>query len=494
MAATFMQTLDSEKLLKLFLGNQSEGAGVEYDLKKLANKIKKLEKGKKLTIGRAPKEGETPSADTLIHPTGKKVKDKDGEEKDTSTFVSRRHCEIRRNENGVLELWDTSTNGTSIAGQSQEGQDGAKILDNLLEKLKEKNLSDDAVNSIVEQAKKYEGQDKYAEIIAFAKAKKENKEITYDEFKKQQTDTLVVGGEEENKNNDRAWLANKVAIWKELAQEKQLQLEHTDGDDKFSLLKGNERLGTVRYTSESNAEVSPDAKLEMYLGLVKDAAKSGKTITLGDKLTDAQKAMLLAATLMSTDKYKDGKKVALVNPPKIDTNAEYFKTLPDDVKKILEAHNRLQELQAQNLRIKDLLSDKTSDGKDKTDKQKQKDKEEADKLIQARRKEAPQIARDLRTDAEQARFESKVTLKEKVLAMRLGINLKDEAEEKVLRESKLFTTERTSGEHTTTEADRVTAAEKRVDDQFRDKDGNVDTAKKDAFVEALRQKYGKQNA
>lgn len=373
-----------------------------------------------------------------------------------------------------------------------------EVAQKLLEKLKEKDLSDEKVDEIMKAAAAFTNKEAYAEVIDFAKAKKENKEITYEEFKKQQTDadngTLVVGGEEENKNNDRAWLANKVAIWKELAQEKQLQLEHTDGDDKFSLLKGNERLGTVRYTSESNAEVSPDAKLEMYLGLVKDAAQSGKTITLGDKLTDAQKAMLLAATLMSADKYKDGKKVKLINPPQIDTNAEYFKTLPDDVKKILEAHNRLQELLVRNARIKDLESSKTSDGKDKTEAQHKKDKEEAAKLKQARRKEAPQIARDLRTDAEQARFENKVTLKEKVLAMRLGISLKDEAEEKALKESKLFTTERTSKGHIYTEDDRVAAANTYVDNQCLGKDGKVDKARREAFVEALRQKYGKQNA
>lgn len=164
-------------------------------------------------------------------------------------------------------------------------------------------------------------------------------------------ESLVVDNKGGDKTDDLQWIEEKRKFWKEYAESVENTFENDAQKDiesksfQCSLTKDKDH-GEITYTSPTNVQISKDSHLVTYQGLVKDALKNNLTITFGQSLDDKQKAMLLAACLMEQGTYGNGNKVAMVNPPKIDMNAEYMKDIPEDAKKVLEGYAKQQEIEA----------------------------------------------------------------------------------------------------------------------------------------------------
>lgn len=145
-------------------------------------------------------------------------------------------------------------------------------------------------------------------------------------------------------SKDPDWKELKRKFWEEYAKKYGLNVTHDINieEDTYtcSLTKKDEKedkekpLGSINYTSEFNAQVSKDADLVMYQGLVQDAAANGLSITFGESLDDKQKALLLAATLIHGN--ESGKKIEVIGAPTIDLNAPYFKELPKEAQEVLK--------------------------------------------------------------------------------------------------------------------------------------------------------------
>lgn len=163
-----------------------------------------------------------------------------------------------------------------------------------------------------------------------------------------------------NEQPEEDWIKEKREFWQKYAQDNQYGLVNDAEKDTQEkafigrLAKDGKELGEIKYTSKESATISKDSSIELYQGLVKDAMANELSVTFGKSLDDKQKAMLLAACLMNKDKYKDGSELAMVNPPKIDLNAEYFKELPDGVKKVLTDHVKAAEQQKITDKLKSL--------------------------------------------------------------------------------------------------------------------------------------------
>ena len=142
---------------------------------------------------------------------------------------------------------------------------------------------------------------------------------------------------DEEVRDEESWIEKKRKFWEEYALKNNLTPTHNIGEDNYSCeLKDNEAKskGFIYYESETNAQVSKDADLVMYKGLVTDAAVHGLSITFGETLDDKQKALLLAATLIHGN--ESGKKIEVVHTPTIDLNAAYFKELPKEAQDVLK--------------------------------------------------------------------------------------------------------------------------------------------------------------
>lgn len=174
--------------------------------------------------------------------------------------------------------------------------------------------------------------------------------------------SLVVNNEGGDKTDDLQWIEEKRKFWKEYAESVENTFENDAKKDiesksfQCSLTKDKDH-GEIIYTSPTNAQISKDSHLVMYQGLVKDALKNNLTITFGQSLDDKQKAMLLAACLMEQGTYGNGNKVAMVNPPKIDMNAEYIKELPESVQKTLGDYVAKQQLEAKQQEAQQKISE-----------------------------------------------------------------------------------------------------------------------------------------
>ena len=108
-------TLNENKLPKIKLAGNAGKEGVEFDLNSIAEELKSLQPGQSLALGRNP--------EAKLGQGCKAVKV--GED---NLFVSRHHCDIRRNEQGKLELVDRSMNGTEVLPDKSAGKEQNKAL------------------------------------------------------------------------------------------------------------------------------------------------------------------------------------------------------------------------------------------------------------------------------------------------------------------------------------------------------------------------------
>lgn len=173
----------------------------------------------------------------------------------------------------------------------------------------------------------------------------------------------------DNNGQEPDWIKEKREFWQKYAQDNKYSMGNDiakDTQEKSftgTLSKDGQKLGEIKYTSQTAVTISKDSSIELYQGLVKDAMSNELSVTFGDSLDDKQKAMLFAACLMNKDKYKDGTELAMVNPPKIDMNAEYFKELPDNVKTVLTEHIKETEIQTKLGDIRARLKNTNKKGK-----------------------------------------------------------------------------------------------------------------------------------
>ena len=149
--------------------------------------------------------------------------------------------------------------------------------------------------------------------------------------------------ENEAEKQKEDWKELKRKFWEEYAKKHSFNPTHDINNDEdtytCSLTKkeadGTEKpLGLIHYASEFNAQVSKDADLVMYKGLVTDAAANNLSITFGDSLNDKQKALLLAAVLIHQN--EENKQIKMIKEPQIDLNAPYFKELPKEAQDVLK--------------------------------------------------------------------------------------------------------------------------------------------------------------
>ena len=186
----------------------------------------------------------------------------------------------------------------------------------------------------------------------FDDIKKEGQQPSNDNDNKRET--LEVNGEQQDQPTpeNQDWIQKKREFYSKFAQENGVIFKNDEEKDTaektftFSFEKDNKNLGEIKYKSANNVTISNDAELIMYQGIVKDALENNLNLSFGNSLSDKQKAMLLAATLMNEQKtYKDGSGLVLKNAPSIDINAEYFKALPQNVQSVLKEHVNKQSQQ-----------------------------------------------------------------------------------------------------------------------------------------------------
>lgn len=289
--------------------------------------------------------------------------------------------------------------------------------------------------------------------------------------------SLVVDNEGGDKTDDLQWIEEKRKFWKEYAESVENTFENDAQKDiesksfQCSLTKDKDH-GEITYTSPTNVQISKDSHLVTYQGLVKDALKNNLTITFGQSLDDKQKAMLLAACLMEQGTYGNGNKVAMVNPPKIDMNAEYMKELPENVQKTLGDYvAKQQEIEAKQQAARQKLEELKKRLKE-NDTTEGKTPEEQKNIMKERReirKEQLAGVKDLLTSKQIATHEQKEIDREKIMAARLGI-------------TGAYTTKNAKGE------EREVPEEKGLD-KAKDSDGKLRIPQ---YVQkALAEKYGK---
>jgi hypothetical protein len=161
---------------------------------------------------------------------------------------------------------------------------------------------------------------------------------------------------EEPVHQDLSWIEQKRKFWKKYAADIAHEFKEEKPEDNSaptfegSLVKGEESKGSVKYTSANRVEISRDSKLVMYQGVIKDVIESGNTLTLGETLNQTQKLMFYAAALSSTERYEDGSKIKVINPPALTPEvlkSKEFEALDPDVKKILSEEYKRIEAEAQ---------------------------------------------------------------------------------------------------------------------------------------------------
>ena len=293
--------------------------------------------------------------------------------------------------------------------------------------------------------------------------------------------TIEVGAVEENPSPELDWIEEKRKFWKEYAATVENNFENDPAKDTESktfscTLSKDDKKGEIKYTAPDKVQIGKDSHLEMYSGLVKDAVKNNLSITFGATLDDKQKAMLLAACLMNKEKYQDGAELAMVNPPKIDMNAEYIKELPEDVQKTLGDYVKAGEEKARQEAINQKLA--AVRGKLKDNEAKERNPESVNERYEIRKEQAG-IIREKMTPEQQQNRQQKEEEREKIMAARLGIRVADMPED---------LKKRVGGDY------EKQVAETKLNERFTDKDGKIDTQRKDAFIAALKTKFEKSSA
>ena len=260
-----------------------------------------------------------------------------------------------------------------------------------------------------------------------------------------QRGTLEVNGEDKETptpvNGD--WIKQKREFYEKFAHDQNLELKNDpakDNEEKsftFSLEKDGKSLGEMKYINPNSVQISKDSEIQMYQGLVKDALENDLALSFGKSLDEKQQAMLLAAVLMSEKKtYANGDGIELKNPPQIDVNAEYFKTLPQDVQTVLKDHVAKQAQQDVLNKEAEEKARKEQEAKAKQEalqKKLQSMRAKVEQRAQALGKETKELTGDEYRDAyrealhegltdeqKQARQE-KLNDREKILAARLGL-------------------------------------------------------------------------
>lgn len=249
-------------------------------------------------------------------------------------------------------------------------------------------------------------------------------------------ETLNVGNDEsQTPSQEMSWIEEKRKFWEEYAKSVENKFENDPDKDVAEktfncALSKDEVRGEIKYTAPNAAQISKDSHLAMYQGLVKDALKNNLTITFGQSLDDKQKAMLLAACLMNNEKYQDGSELAMVNPPKIDLNAEYFKDLPDDVKQTLTTHVKQTEINQKmsavraklhtNAKALNQISQKPETTKDELKAKEDMHKASQTERVSLRQEQIGLIKEGMTTEQIEA-YQKKQEEREKILAARLGI-------------------------------------------------------------------------
>lgn len=251
---------------------------------------------------------------------------------------------------------NTNPEATSENTNPEATVEGLKELLKQLDQqdVTKQDITHEQIDKLLKKAEQFQDLDEYAAFTNFAAKKKGNKELTYDDFTKQNNSqdntsqetrqTVSINGE-----NAASWIEEKRKFWQEFAKTQKLDLKNILDEDAANktftgtLLKDNQEVGKIEYTSPTAATISKDSSFVLYQGLVKDAIANNLSVTFGKTLDEKQQAMLFAACLQNQDKYENGEKLEIKNPPKIDINAEYFKELPKDVQDTLKKHLENQQ-------------------------------------------------------------------------------------------------------------------------------------------------------
>ena len=240
---------------------------------------------------------------------------------------------------------------------------------------------------------------------------------------KQETKSLEVNGEEKPSEGIE-WIKQKRELYEKFAHDENLVLKNDpakDNEEKsftFSLEKDGKNLGEMKYTSPTAVHISKAAELPMYQGIVKDALESNLSISFGKSLNDKQKALLLATVLMSEKKtYANGDKIELKNTTTIDINAEYFKTLPQDVQTVLNEYVDNQTQKKHENNDKKLLNKKVKALRDKI---RAKAVADGKKNSELSREEYRTAMHEGMTDEDKKARQDKLEERERTLAAHLG--------------------------------------------------------------------------
>lgn len=139
--------------------------------------------------------------------------------------------------------------------------------------------------------------------------------------------------------NDNQWMEQKRAFWMAYAEKIGHKLTEPDAKDPNTfaaeLSKDGQSKGTFKYTAPDKVQISSEADLVIYQGIIADAIEGHSPLVLGKTLNDKQRLMLYAAALLSG---KDGHPINVINPPVLTPDMEksaMFKALPENVRNIL---------------------------------------------------------------------------------------------------------------------------------------------------------------
>ena len=284
--------------------------------------------------------------------------------------------------------------------------------------------------------------------------------------------TLDVGTTEETPSPELNWIEEKRKFWKEYAESIENTFENDPAKDvetkTFScVLSKDDKKGEIKYTAPDKVQVGKESHLEIYSGVVKDAVKNNLSITFGATLDDKQKALLLAACLMSKERYADGAEVAMVNPPKIDLNAEYFKQLPENVQSTLKEYTLKEQEKARQEEINTKLNDVR--GRLNANAQEPKSAENIDKRYEIRKEQVGLMREKMSPEQAEARRQ-KEEEREKIMAARLGI----------------------TGEYKTKNAKGEERIVKKINGLDTEKDDKGNLRISQEIQDMLRKKYGKE--
>ncbi len=203
--------------------------------------------------------------------------------------------------------------------------------------------SEEAKKSSIEEIKK---KIKEFDSIPSTVTPTPEEQALFDRIKKEKLTLTVNQDTQDNPIQNSEWIKQKRAFYNNFATDQGLVMINDPAKDSAentfscSFEKAGNSLGEVKYTSPTSVKISENSDLVMYQAIIKDALTNNLRIELGNSLSDKQKAMLFAAALTSKNQtYNDGTQLEIKNPPKIDINADYFKTLPQNMQDVLKKYD-----------------------------------------------------------------------------------------------------------------------------------------------------------